>query len=614
MRHSFCAVRLVSLCLFCVVIGLLHAEEPAGFRLSVSSASFSPDSDGIQDSILIRTVDVPEALERPADYVLRIESDHPVRQFKADKRVIRPARSPANLFLPFASSVRPLEMFEELLWDGRDDLGKTVADGTYTIRVVAWDQSGKQVESAPARVIVNTKKPQLALNSTARILMRPLDAEGKPAARIEGEVKIFQAVQAEAGTVVRAEIRDSSGNVVETREWNSAPSPSVVWNGRNSKGELAPHGTYSYVLLARTPSGVTARADLPGILIVSEIPTVDLAPDEAFSPNADGQKDKLQFLVSYFGTSPRGAIRSYRLEIFEAGKPESTYDARTPKSLPGVLVWDGQTRAGLRAADGIYEARLTLDTTAGEMKSARVAFRVDTAPPVLSVTLASGRFSPDGDGDDELLGVTVRASDESGVESWGLRVLVTPDSSTQVSKLLRLWQGVSLPENLVWNGNTQASDQVESLEFLTFSLEARDRAGNTARPAMDTIRTSVLFRPVEPGSSALVSRLPVQKYFNADHSLTADGKDMVSELRSALARYGKYTVHLYTGAALPGREEQNLETTEKRALSVFKRLEGSWDPDRLDFQGLGESEVLYLANDPFSNYRNERVEVRLALP
>lgn len=608
-------MRFVSLCLFCVIVGLLHAEEPVGLRLSVSAAAFSPDSDGVQDSILIRPVDVPEALERPADYVLRIEgSDHPVRQFKADKRAIRPARAPGNLFLPFASTVRPLEMFEELQWDGRDDLGKTVADGVYTIRVIAWDQGGRQVESAPARVTVNTKRPVLALNSTSRVLLRPLDAEGKPAPRVEGEVKIFQSVQAEPGTVVRAEIRDPSGNVVETREWNTTPSSSIVWNGRDSKGELALHGTYSYVLLARTPSGVTARADLPGILIVPERPTVDLAPDEAFSPNADGQKDKLQFLVSYFGTSPRGAIRSYRLEIFEAGKPQSTYDALTPKSLPGVLVWDGQTRAGLRAADGIYEARLTLDTTVGEMKSARVAFRVDTAPPVLSVALASGRFSPDGDGEDELLGVSVRASDESGIESWGLRVLVTPESTTRVSQLLRLWQGVSIPENLVWNGNTQASDQVESLEFLTFSLEARDRAGNLARPATDTIRTSVLFRPVEPGSSALVSRLPVQKYFNTDHSLSADGKDMVSELRSALARYGRYAVHLYVGAALPGPEEQNLETTEKRALSVFKRMEGNWDADKLVFQGLGESEVLYLSGDPFSTYRNERVEVRLVLP
>jgi flagellar hook assembly protein FlgD/outer membrane protein OmpA-like peptidoglycan-associated protein len=609
-RHSFCAVRFVSLSVLCFVFAL-HAQEPAGFRVSSNLSAFSPDSDGIQDSVLLRPVDVPEECENPADYVVRIESDRPVRTFRADRRLIRPARSPGNLFLPFSDSVRPLEMFEELQWDGRDDLGKTVADGTYSARIICADANGKQIESAPAKIIVSTKKPQLAVNSTARLLLRPFDAEGKPAEKIEGEVKIYQTVQAEAGTIVRAEIRDSSGLVVEMREWNGAVSNSVTWNGRNAKGELAAHGTYSYVLTARTASGVIGRTDLPGILIVPELPTVDLAPDEAFSPNGDGQKDKLQFLVSYFGTSPRGAIKSYRLEIFEAGKPLAIYDSLTPRSLPGVLVWDGQTSAGMRAIDGIYEARLTLDTTAGEMKSARVAFRLDTTPPVITVNLKRSSFSPDGDGEDELMPVEVRGIDESGIESWTLRVLVTPDSQVRVSQLMRLWQGVSLPENLVWNGNTQASDQVESLEILTFSLEARDRAGNTTMPALDRVRTSVLFRPTEPGATTLVSRLPVQKYFARDHSLTSDGKDMVSELRSALGRYRRYYVHLYAVAALPGPEEENLEATEKRARAVFKKMEDSWNKDRIDFQGLGESEVLFLSSDPYSNYRNERMEVRL---
>lgn len=610
-RHSFCTVRLASLSVLFLVVAALHAQEPAGFRVSTSASAFSPDSDGIQDTIVVRPVDVPDELEQPADYVLRIESDRPVRTFRADKRLIRPARSVGNLFLPFADTVRPLEMFNELVWDGRDDLGKTVADGTYSIRIICWDTNGKQIESRAASVVVNTKKPQLAVNSTARILLRPFDAEGKPSQKIEGEVKIFQTVQAEAGTVVRAEIRDSSGQVVEMREWTGAVSNAITWNGRSAKGELAAHGTYTYILTARTPSGVIARADLPRILVVPELPTVDLAPDEAFSPNADGQKDKLQFLVSYFGTSPRGAVKSYRLEIFEAGKPLSIFDSLTPRPLPGVLVWDGQTTAGMRAIDGIYEARLTLDTTTGEMKSARVAFRLDTTPPVISVNLKRSVFSPDGDGEDETLPVDVKGTDESGIESWSLRVLVTPDSQVRVSQLLRLWQGVSFPENLVWNGNTQASDQVESLEILTFSLEARDRAGNTSIPALDRVRTSVLFRPTEPGASTLVSRLPVQKYFAADHSLTSDGRDMVAELRSALSRYRRYFVHLYAGAALPGSEEQNLEATEKRAWVVFKRMDGNWNKDRIDFQGLGESEVLFLSADPYSNYRNERIEVRL---
>ncbi|MCE9599699.1 MAG: hypothetical protein K8S54_17200 [Spirochaetia bacterium] len=560
-----------------------------------------------------KITELPAGLDEPMDYFLKIESDTgAVRVFRADLRMIRPARSPLNLFLPFADSVRPLRLFEKITWDGRDDSGKIVADGTYRAQVVIFTRGGASQGSNVVPIQVNTRRPQLQLNSNARMLLRPVGLEGKPADSINGLMTINQIATAEAGTEFVGRILDVNGNVIEENRWSGSLVSPVTWNGKNKENQIVPWGSYSYRLSARTPAGIVAEMDLPGLLIVPELPFIDIQPDEAFSPNGDSQKDKLQILLTMQNTASRNGLRSWKIEIFADSKPEvAIYEVTSQKPMPGVLVWDGLDKSGSIVRDGVYRVRLTLETVSGTFASFPRSFRVDTKAPDLDLSPGTSVFSPDGDGDNEELPIRVSMKDDSGIDAWSLRVLCTPQTEKRIQRLLKSWQGGTVsPESIVWNGIGDNGESVESLEFLTIWLEARDRAGNLSAPRLARVSTDILLRPVVPGQQALISRIPVQQYFDSKAELTSAGDSAISNLLSTLNRYRRYQVSSFVNSGIVGSEEDNLDITERRSYSVFKRMEKSW-PSKLKFQGLGESEILSTAPDDFTQYRNERIELQL---
>jgi len=596
-----------------LILTALSADS-SSLVIGTSYFAFSPNGDGIQDEIEVRFLEIPSSLETPADYALRIENDRSlVRTIRADLRWIRPRRAVSNLFLPFAETVRPLSFPESIPWDGRDDAGKILPDGNYRITVTAADASGRVSNSNSVTVELSTRRPQLTLSADVRAIVRGVTQDGKPADSTKGEFAISQSAQADPKTVFTGRIVNAAGEILETRTWPGTLSPKIIWNGRTAKGDLVPWGCYTYWLEARSPAGVVVRESIPGLLVVTELPQIDLQPDESFSPNGDSVKDKIQFLIQYFNQSLRAGVKSYRLQILTHDSPEIIYDTQPQRVLPGILVWDGKNAAGAIVKDGIYDAKLTLETTQGTVSSAPRSFRVDTSPPGVSFSSSSSSFSPDGDGEEEDISFKMDAADISGIEQWTIRVLVTPDTQNRFQKLIRTWQGAALPERIMWNGLSDAGEPIESLETFTVVLEARDRAGNLSKPEKLVVRSKTLLRPVAPGQRALYARIPVQKYFNADSTLTSQGEAAISDVLSHLSRFRKYNIHLYVNSGLPGGEEQNLEITERRALQLYKRMQGSWK-DRMDFQGLGESEILNPSPDDFSQYRNERIELQLYVP
>lgn len=597
--------------LFVCLAFVLRADS--NLRIVSSVAAISPNSDGIQDTVEFRIVELPAGFDEPVDYFLKIESDTgAVRMFRADLRMIRPARSPLNLFLPFADSVRPLKLFERVAWDGRDDSGKVVADGTYRASLVVFIAGGASQGSNIVPIQVNTRKPQLQTNSQARMLLRPVGLEGKPADTISGLVTINQIATADPGTEFYGRILDGNGAVIEENRWSGSLVTPVTWNGKNKENQIVPWGSYSYRLSARTPSGNVAEIDLPGLLIVPELPFIDIQPDEAFSPNGDSQKDKLQILITMQNSASRSDMRSWKIEVFADAKPEEPiFETISQKPMPGVLVWDGIDKSGSVVRDGIYRVRLTIETGSARFASFARSFRVDTRPPDLDLNPGESTFSPDGDGEDEELPIRVAMKDDSGIDAWSLRILCTPQTEKRIQRLLKSWQGSTVPpESIVWNGTGDNSENIESLEYLTLWLEARDRAGNLAPPRLARVSTGILFRPLVPGQRQLVSRVPVQQYFDSKSELTSDGEYAASRILSALNRYRRYNVNSYVNSGIVGTEENNLDITERRAYSLFKRMEKSW-PSKLKFQGLGESEILSTAPDDFTQYRNERIEIQL---
>jgi hypothetical protein len=94
--------------------------------------------------------------------------------------------------------------------------------------------------------------------------------------------------------------------------------------------------------------------------------------------------------------------------------------------------------------------------------------------PELTVSLSPRYFSPDGDGIDDELFITIGCRDESSIVEWKLEIM----EAEQPNKPFFGWSGRSNPSGqLVWNGRSLAGELVQSATDYPFVLTVKNIHG-----------------------------------------------------------------------------------------------------------------------------------------
>ena len=128
-------------------------------------------------------------------------------------------------------------------WDGTNDAGTVVPDGMYTVRLTPRDLAGNVGAGRDSESAVYTALSHVA---AAKTVFYPQDLD-KYARTIRF------GYQLSAPATVSAEIRDSSGNVVDALVVSAplaAGTHSVDWNGLRTDGSMASRGTYTLAVIA----------------------------------------------------------------------------------------------------------------------------------------------------------------------------------------------------------------------------------------------------------------------------------------------------------------------------------------------------------------------------
>jgi hypothetical protein len=181
-----------------------------------------------------------------------------------------------------------------------------------------------------------------------------------------------------ASANVTVEVTDSIGGVVATivdRVWTGAGQHTVELDG----AALA-DGTYNVVVSARTQSGALVQRVIP-LSVNRTLGLVAVAP-LAFSPNADGRKDRLT--LTFALTAPADVrIRIEREGRWVASPLLASYPVGTQR-----FVWDGIRPTGL-IRDGEYTA--VVEATGGVGAIAfGVPFLADSTAPSVRILPGSG--------------------------------------------------------------------------------------------------------------------------------------------------------------------------------------------------------------------------------
>ncbi|MDE0300114.1 MAG: OmpA family protein [Candidatus Poribacteria bacterium] len=181
------------------------SENEADF--SVSDRVISPNGDGIKD-IASFSLTVPEN----GNWTLKIHDERAevVRRYSG-------------------TGLRK----EALMWNGQDDSGSLVNDGTYTAQFTAFDMRNYQYHQSEAKVDVDTTPTDFEITATPLSIESSTDSIAAASSSDSGTVvnPTVHLQTPDLNQIVQWELRivNAGGDVIDTLTGDSPPSNTIVW-------------------------------------------------------------------------------------------------------------------------------------------------------------------------------------------------------------------------------------------------------------------------------------------------------------------------------------------------------------------------------------------------
>ncbi len=354
-------------------------------------------------------------------------------------------------------------------FDGKDDKGNLLADGTYQALVTAKYLNGFEPDPVKSPVfMLDTVDPKAALSLSSKTF-----GSGDLAT-----LTIKQETVADTGSPIsnwHGEIQDAAGKAVWTQNFGSFPPESIVWNGLDSTNNFAADGSYNYVLSATDEAGNTSVIKSLDFALDTRATEIMLSSSAvAFNPAGDKNHNSVRLTPVLRSGS---AISKYTLTIADS-TGAAVYTASENRALPKDFTWNGLSTDGTRCPDGSYTATLsTVSANGSEAKVAAQPFLIDSVVPSIDLSVPYTLFSPEASSAKAVLPVTAKSSSE---DKWSASI--QNDKGQTVKSYV--WQG-EVP-SFDWDGTDDSGNKVADGTYkLVFTAE--DLAGNKANAEIKDI-------------------------------------------------------------------------------------------------------------------------------
>jgi outer membrane protein OmpA-like peptidoglycan-associated protein/flagellar hook assembly protein FlgD len=415
---------------------ILINTQATPINIAISESYFSPNGDGAKDTLVFSLeVPVTAGIERWR-LALTDAAGSTVREFRGTDAI------PAAI-----------------TFDGRGEQAAPLAEGRYRGELEVLYSNGNFPRAVSPDFSIDLTAPSVSLSADLEIFSPNGDG-------IKDAVIIYQETSEEPSWT--GQILSDVGEPVRTYSWRGRADERLSWEGRTAAGRLLPDGVYTYSLQAVDRAGNRTESRRLRIELNTEATEVFLSTDlSAFSPNADGVKDRLSVIPTLKVST---GVERFEIRILDqAGKVMRGISGRL--RAPELFAWDGLDNSGRRAADGTYRAELVLDYTKGDHHELRTpAFVLDTVAPSVEVAATVSLFSPDGDG---LLDTLLIEQSSSRETLWEAEIM---DPDGRVVRTF-YWKGEAA--DLRWDGKDENGNKIPDGGY-TYIVRSTDMAGNSA--------------------------------------------------------------------------------------------------------------------------------------
>jgi outer membrane protein OmpA-like peptidoglycan-associated protein/flagellar hook assembly protein FlgD len=507
----------------------------------------------------------------------------------------------------------------KLVWDGKKDDGVRAPDGSYhaalEVRYVTSEvESVRSVELA-----LDTTAPSITV-STDIVLFSP-NSDGR-----KDVVNFTQ--ESVPGDTWEGRLVDSSGKTVRTWTWKDKVA-SFFWDGSDAEGNKAPDGNYRYVVRSEDPAGNKAERSVDRITLdTRQTQAFVTASAAGFSPNGDGVFDDLSFgLVVKLADG----VDSWKLAMVdESGKERQVFSGKGASTIPARQPWDGKAADG-SIIQGVYTASFTIDYLKGDRAEARSGqFVLDVQGPKVALSTSPRYFSPDNDGVDDELRISLAVDDASVIDSWRFEIIEVAVSESATAKRAEraffTWSGRGKPaERLVWDGRSQKGELVEAATDYPYRLTIMDVLGNST-VTEGSISVDVLV--IRDGDRlkikvpSIVFRANFADFKDLSPEVIDRNTEVLKRIAQILNRFKEYKIrvegHANSISKMSGQGQSAIDkeetsellplSTSRADLVMQKLIEYGVDPKRLSVRGLGSSEPVVAFTDAENRWKNRRVE------
>ncbi len=338
-------------------------EGPA---VSLDHDLFSPNGDGALDTATVTF----QAVE-PVDVDVQV---YPAQRTNS---VFSPPCVTTGPAVRSLVQQRPILDLGTAVWDGADDAGARVADGSYLMRVTFQDACGNQAVVDSACLDVDTTPPTLAIAypHTGDPLPTIVEALGSVSdLHLQGWSLDFGA-GADPATWARV-----NGGTQEV-----ASSFLGAWNTFGLSGD------YTLRIFATDQAGNQGEVRVPVTLAArTDLISYLEAQPRLFSPNGDGQLDTASLRL---GLTQDSRVDLTVLDANNAPVAHLLAD-QALSAGSAVRAWDGSRDGGAPAADGTYHVQLTarLQSNPNVTQTEAVTVELDRTAPSITITRPAGGF------------------------------------------------------------------------------------------------------------------------------------------------------------------------------------------------------------------------------
>lgn len=511
-----------------VPFGLRDTTPP---QIAVDAAAeryISPNFDGIKDDLVLDLGITDARFVKGYRFVIQDSLGAAVRTIlnKEDRPENRDFK---GIMSRLAYVKKGITVPPTVRWDGKTDGGAVASDGAYTWFVEAWDDNDNTGRSGIGKVVVDNTPPSVTV-SAPYLIFSPNGDGNKDTLTLQ-----------QTGTVEdkwTAAVRTIAGVEVKSFTWEGAAPAGFAWDGKSVEGVTTPDGVYAYTIAATDRAGNSVSAQLDNIIVDTEATPAQLSIDLSFfSPNGDGVKDS----VSYGIKAPATGIEKWSLVVSDA-KAAARRSFSGTLSVPETVVWDGKDDAGSVLPEGGYTAKLDIRYVNGNNpKAESPIITIDVTPPNAAAKAEYDVFSPNGDGNKDVVTIFQDSSEE-------LFWTGTVRSSAGKDARAMVWRGRADPK-WAWDGRDDSGSPVSDGAY-TYILATTDRAGNSGSSPSIGMKIDTSETPVRVATD--------QEYFSPN----ADGvKDRVRIIPSLRVTTGvdAYTVRVRNakGEAVRGFSGRN---------------------------------------------------------